>query len=108
MAEVIVIEVATAAEGYDLMRALGARGLPASLGEEDGCVEVRLDFRHEATELLLLDLLPALEGWRLDHDLGPVPLRVGEHPYPAAAAADPSRQAAPREGAAPLVPGRPA
>jgi hypothetical protein len=77
MAVPVAIEVADEAEGYDLMRALAVRGLIAELRGDSVPLEVTITLRHEPTELLLADLLPALAQFRRDRCRAPIPIRVG-------------------------------
>jgi hypothetical protein len=81
MAVPVAIEVGNESDGYDLMRALAVRGLTAELRSDRVPLEVTITLHHEPTELLLADLLPAIEQWRRDCGGAPIPVRVGTRRY---------------------------
>jgi hypothetical protein len=91
MADTIRIALADDGDGYDLMRALAVRGLPARLKQRAEEAYLELDFRREATERLLGDLLPALEDWRHDRNRGAVRVEIAERAYSVGSNADVSR-----------------
>ena len=77
MAHRVVVDVETEAQALDLSQALAVRGFASHPGESNGQHEVQVWCKHEKTDLLLGDLLPTLEAWRLDRRHGPLPVRVG-------------------------------
>ena len=81
MAETIRIEVAGAAEGVDLVDALAVRGLTGELVHADGRWEVEIDYEHEETVRLLLDVVVALEAWLDDRGWPDTSISVGDRPY---------------------------
>jgi hypothetical protein len=65
MAEPVRVDVESEPDAEDLSRALAVRGL-AGRPAASGRPAVEISCRHEDTDRLLADLLPALEAWRVD------------------------------------------
>lgn len=77
-ADAIEIDVATAAAGEDLVRALAVRGLPSSLvHSEDGWRVTICVAESDPLTWLLADLQDALAGWLDDRGLASVGFTVG-------------------------------
>jgi hypothetical protein len=70
MAEPVRVDVESEPDAEDLSRALAVRGLAGRPAASGGRPAVEISCRHEDTDRLLADLLPALEAWRVDRARG--------------------------------------
>ena len=81
MAETIHIELATTAEGVDLVEALARRGLTGELVRAGSPSEVAVRYASEETDRLLLEVLAALEAWLADRGVSSLRVRVGKRAF---------------------------
>lgn len=81
MAEPIRIELASATEARDLVRALAVWGLTGLLVGAGGRLEVEIHSAREEKRRLFLDVVVALKAWLEDPGRDPVAVRVGDLLY---------------------------
>jgi hypothetical protein len=94
MAERVRVDLESEPEAEDLSRALAVRGLAGRPATSGGRPAVEVTCRHEETDRLLADLLPALEAWRVDRARPQLRVTAGEQVHilgsPQLAAAEPA------------------
>ena len=78
MAEAVRVEVARSADAGDVLEALGAHGLPATLIEENGSWEIEVASDDDDAGHAVTEVSHALDDWVAERGIPFISMRVGE------------------------------